>query len=324
MYSEFPILAVFGSSRLKVAAHVDVALRVVDINRMANRPNGGTQSMRPMEGKTVLVTGPTSGIGLEIARGLATQGATLVFGCRNEATGAKLAGELRSVSGQEVDLIPVDLSNQRSIEAFIQKVLKRHPRLDVLVNNAGVSRGAEPRSLSADGIELTFATNVMGYFLLTQALLQRLKDFAPSRIVNVASTFASDLDLGDLQFERRPWDSMKAYAQSKACDRLLTWAFARRLEGTGVSANAMAPGLIAETGLYRNTPAAVKSQLRQRGAGRTAVDGADTAIWLACSREVDHLTSKLFENRKEIHCSFRNSKVEEQLWKVCEKLAASK
>lgn len=322
--SEPSILAVFGSTRPQVLAEVDVVRRVVDICEMADRPHGETQSMRSMEGKIILVTGPTSGIGLEIARGLAAQGATLVLGCRNEATGAGLADELRNVSGHEVDLILVDLSVRSSIEAFAQKVLKRHSRLDVPVNNAGVSRGAEPRSLSPDGIELTFATNVMGYFLLTQALLQRLKDSAPSRIVNVASTFASDLDLEDLQFERRPWDNMKAYAQSKACDRLLTWAFARRLEGSGVSANAMAPGLIADTGLYRNMPAAVKSQLRQRGAGRTALDGADTAIWLACSHDVDHVTSKLFENRKEIPCSFRSSEVEEQLWNVCDQLAAAR
>jgi len=103
-----------------------------------------------------------------------------------------------------------------------------------------------------DGIELTFATNVLGYFLLTQELLGLLEKSAPARIVNVASTYASDLDLDDLQFDRRPFESFKAYAQSKACNRMLTWALARRLDGSGVVVNAMAPGLITETGLYRN------------------------------------------------------------------------
>ena len=220
-----------------------------------------------------------------------------------------------------MDVIQVDLADRRSIEAFSRKVLERHSRLDVLVNNAGVSRGTKPWEKSPDGIELTFGTNVMGYFLMTRALLPRLHESAPSRIVNVASTFASDLDLDDLQFQRRPWDSMKAYAQSKACDRMLTWAFARRLEGGAVTANAMAPGLIADTGLYRDMPGEVRSQLQQRGGGRTAADGADTAIWLASSPAMDGVTGKLFENRKEIPCSFRNKDREERLWHICESLA---
>jgi NAD(P)-dependent dehydrogenase (short-subunit alcohol dehydrogenase family) len=137
--------------------------------------------------------------------------------------------------------------------------------------------------------------------------------------INVASTFASDFDLDDLQFQRRPYDGMKAYAQSKACDRLLTWALARRLEGSGVTANAMAPGLIVDTGLYRHMPPEVMVRLRQRG-GRTPADGADTAVWLASSFEVEGMSGKFFENRKEIPCSFRNPQVEERLWSICESL----
>jgi NAD(P)-dependent dehydrogenase (short-subunit alcohol dehydrogenase family) len=136
----------------------------------------------------------------------------------------------------------------------------------------------------------------------------------------VASTFASDLDLDDLQFQRRAWDSMKAYAQSKACDRLLTWAMARRLEGSRVTANAMAPGLIVDTGLYRNTPPQVMEQLRKRG-GRTPADGADTAVWLASGADLEGVSGKFFENRKEIPCSFRNRESEEKLWSICENLA---
>lgn len=280
--------------------------------------------MNLMEGKTVVITGPTSGIGKEIARGLAKMGATLVLGCRNTDAGACLADDLLKVSkAAKVDVIQVDLADRKSIETFSQKTLERHPRLDVLVNNAGVSRGSQLRSKSPDGIELTFGTNVLGYFLMTRWLLGRLRDSTPSRIVNVASTFASDLDLDDLQFEVRPWDSMKAYAQSKACDRMLTWALARRLESSSVTANAMAPGLVADTGLYRNTPAQVMSQLRQRGSGRTPADGADTAVWLASSPEVDGVTGKFFENRKEVPCSFRNTEGEERLWHICEELASS-
>jgi retinol dehydrogenase-14 len=278
--------------------------------------------MNLMEGKTVVVTGPTSGIGKEIAKGLSKLGATLVLGCRDTASGSALGKELaKAPNAGPIDVLQIDLANHESIEAFSKKALERHPRLDVLVNNAGVSRGTLPWAKGADGIELTFGTNVMGYFLLIRSMLPGLRATAPSRIVNVASTFASDLDMDDLQFQRRPWDSMKAYAQSKACDRLLTWALVRRLDGSGVTANAMAPGLIVDTGLYRNAPAPVMSQLRQRGGGRTPADGADTAIWLASSPELDGVTGKFFENRKEIPCSFRDPDREERLWSICEGLA---
>jgi NAD(P)-dependent dehydrogenase (short-subunit alcohol dehydrogenase family) len=277
--------------------------------------------MELMQGKTVVVTGPTSGIGREIARGLAKLGASLVLGCRNAEAGRAVAKEIGAASKSAfIDVLTVDVSSRKSIEEFAMLTLARHQRLDVLVNNAGVSRGSQPWAKSPDGIELTFGTNVMGYFLIIRSLLQRLRDSAPARIVNVASTFASDLDLDDLQFQRRPFDSMKAYAQSKACDRLLTWALARRSEGSGVTANAMAPGLIADTGLYRHTAREVVAQLRLRGGGRTSSEGADTAVWLASSPEVEGITGKFFENRKEIPCSFRNRENEEQLWSFCESL----
>jgi len=276
--------------------------------------------MKPMKGKTVVITGPTSGIGKEIAIGLAGLGANLVLGCRDTAKGKAVATEIeQSKQDGSTEIVAVDVASRKSIEQFARKILETHDRVDVLVNNAGVSRGAQPYGKSSDGIELTFATNVIGYYLAMLQLLPRLKESAPARIVNVASTFASDLDLDDLQFQRRTWDSMKAYAQSKACDRLLTWAMARRLEGSRVTANAMAPGLIVDTGLYRNAPPQVMEQLRKRG-GRTPADGADTAVWLASSPDLEGVTGKLFENRKEIPCSFRNREAEERLWSTCENL----
>jgi len=283
--------------------------------------HGSKQNMKLMEGKTVLITGPTSGIGREIAMGLAGFGASLVLACRDTAAGDRMAKDLTARGAGSVDVVHVDVASRKSIDELAKRVLERYARLDVLVNNAAVSRGSQPRTENADGIELTFATNVLGYFLMTRSLLQRLRESAPARIVNVASTFASDLDMEDLQFKRRPFESMKAYAQSKACDRLLTWAFARRLEGSGVTADAMAPGLIADTGLYRNTPQDVMVRLRQRGGGRTAAEGADTAVWLASSPDIEGVSGKLFENRKEIPCSFRNRDVEERLWSICESLA---
>jgi NAD(P)-dependent dehydrogenase (short-subunit alcohol dehydrogenase family) len=178
------------------------------------------------------------------------------------------------------------------------------------------------REKSMDGIELTFATNVLGYFLLTRELIDLLKASEPSRIVNVASQFASDLDLDDLQFERRSFDSVKAYAQSKACDRLFTWALVRRLKGTRVTANAMAPGLIVDTGLYRHSPPELVESLRKRS-GRTIAQGADTAVWLATSLDVEGVSGEFFYDREKIPCEFRNTKSEEKLWQICESLVQS-
>lgn len=273
--------------------------------------------------KQILITGPTSGIGKAIALGLSALGAKLMLGCRDVARGEQTAEEIsRQTGATNIEVMLVDTSSQQSIRDFAQQYRAKYSRLDVLINNAGMNRGALPREKSVDGIELTFATNVLGYYLLTRELLDLLKASAPARIVNVASEFASDLDLDDLQFERRPFESRKAYAQSKACDRLLTWALARRLEGSRVTANAMTPGLVVETGLFRHTPPELLAQLRQRS-DRTSKQGADTAVWLASSAEVEGVSGKFFGDRCEIPCEFRDTAAEEKLWRICEGLVGS-
>src|ERR1043166_9267853 len=201
--------------------------------------------MTSMKGKRVVITGPTSGVGKEMTLQLAALGAELILACRDLKRGNQVAAEIGKIPGAVKSVVlEIDTSSQQSIRELAKEFRRKYRRLDVLINNAAVSRGALPKMNSVDVIELTFATNVLGYFLLTQELLDVLKRSAPSRIINVASQYASDLDLDDLQFERRPFESFRAYAQSKACDRLLTWALARRLKGTGVTTNAMTPGLI--------------------------------------------------------------------------------
>jgi len=273
-----------------------------------------------VQGKVALVTGPTAGIGREIARALARQGADLVLGCRNLERGRRTAEELRAVPGAGgVEVMQVDTSSRSSIRDFAKAFRAARPRLDVLVNNAGISQGE--RKTSVDGLELTFATNVLGYFLLTNELLPVLRASAPARIVNVASAFASDLDLDDLMFERRGYDGMKAYAQSKACNRLWTWALAHRLEGTRVTANAMTPGFVPGTELSRDMPPSIRAMFSTRG-GRTPIEGADTAVWLATSPELDGVTGKFFADRRERPCEFRNDADQERLWSVCDRLAS--
>jgi NAD(P)-dependent dehydrogenase (short-subunit alcohol dehydrogenase family) len=277
--------------------------------------------MNSMKGKRVIITGPTSGVGKEIAIQLAELGAEVILACRDVKRGNQVASQITRQTGSSKPVVmQVDTSSQKSIRKFAREFRRRYRRLDVLINNAGGNRGTLPKVNSVDGIELTFATNVLGYFLLTQELLDVLKRSAPARIINVASSYASDLDLDDLQFERRPFESFRAYAQSKAGDRMFTWALARRLKGTGVTANAMTPGLITETELYRNSAPELIQRLTQYSGGRTSAQGADTAVWLASAPEMEGASGKFFEDREELECEFRNKKNEEKLWGICEGL----
>jgi NAD(P)-dependent dehydrogenase (short-subunit alcohol dehydrogenase family) len=273
-----------------------------------------------MKDQLVIVTGPTSGIGQEIAAQLAAQGAEVVLACRDLAKGqATLEDLTRRTGSKKLSVMQVDTSSQSSIRKFATSFKAAHSRLDGLVNNAGINSRVRRRSVN--GLELTFATNVLGYHLVTHELLDVLKASTLARIVNVASTYAGNLDLDDLQFQRRRYDPIKAYQQSKACNRLLTWALARRLEGTQVTANAMAPGLV-QTGLYRETPGPLRLLLRVIGLfhGRSVEQGADTAVWLASNPEVAGQSGKFFELRKEVPCQFRDRDTEERLWAACDRL----
>ncbi|MCJ7695833.1 MAG: SDR family NAD(P)-dependent oxidoreductase [Anaerolineaceae bacterium] len=274
-----------------------------------------------MEDKLVVITGPTSGIGKEIALQLASLGANLILACRDVEKGKHLVEEIEVNTGsKKCEVMHIDTSSQSSIHEFVNQFQKKHNSLDVLINNAGINQ--PQKQLSVDDIELTFATNVLGYYLLALGLLDLLKENRSARIINTASTFASDLDLTDLQFDRRPYDGRKAYAQSKACDRLLTWAFARRLEGSQVAINAFAPGLVLQTGLYRDVPSSTMFIMRlvSKFFGRSPSDAADTAVWLASSPEVEGISGQFFDQRKQIPCKFRNKEAEEELWRICERL----
>ena len=271
-----------------------------------------------IENKRVVITGATSGIGEAVATRLALLGAHVVLACRDRVRGEQVAAAINAAAvGEPATVMTVDTSDQSSVRAFGRTYHDRYGDLDVLVNNAGVL--LQERRTSVDGVELTFATNVLGYYLVTTELLDALEAGAPSRVVNVASTFAFGLDLDDLQFERRPYDGLPVYAQSKACGRLLTWAFARRLAGTGITVNAMAPGLVLGTELYRHLAPAAKQDLEQYGS-RPVPEGAETAVWLASHDELDGVTGEFFEQGEVIPCQFRDKDAEERLWQECEQL----
>ncbi len=271
-----------------------------------------------IENKRAVVTGATSGIGLEVATELASQGAHVVLACRDRTRAEAVALGINTTAGTErATVMTVDTSDQASVRAFGREYRNTYGTLDVLVNNAGVV--LPERRMSVDGIELTFATNVLGYHLVTTELVDALKAAAPSRVVNVASAFAFAVDMDDLQFERRPYDGLTAYAQSKALDRMLTWAFARRLQPDSVTVNAMAPGLVLDTRLYRDLSAETKDELAQYGS-RSIPEGSATAVWLASSAEIDGVTGRFFEQGTEKPCEFRDEEAEERLWQTCERL----
>jgi NAD(P)-dependent dehydrogenase (short-subunit alcohol dehydrogenase family) len=275
--------------------------------------------MESIAGKRVVITGATSGIGQETATRLAALGARVVLACRDTRRGELVADTIRARAGREsATAMELDTSDASSIQAFGAAYRSAYGSLDVLVNNAGVLLTS--RETSVDGVELTFATNVLGYFLVTTELLDALGAAPAARVVNVASEFAGHVDLEDLEFNRRTYDGMAAYAQSKACDRMLSWTFARRLSGHSVTVNAMLPGLMLGTRLYRQLPKDALRQLEQLG-GRTVGEGADTVVWLASSPDVEGVSGRFFAQRAEIACEFRDEEAEERLWEACERIA---
>jgi NAD(P)-dependent dehydrogenase (short-subunit alcohol dehydrogenase family) len=242
-----------------------------------------------MAGKVAVVTGATGGIGKEIARGLVRLGATVVIGARDERRGAATADELG------VTAYPLDVADRASIAAFAAKVVAAHPAVDVLVNNAGA--WFSDRRESPDGVELTFATNALGPYLLTDALLAPLRA-GRARVVNVVSSISGDYDADDLQFTRRRYDGFKAYAQSKQALRMITWGQAAAAEGTGMTANAVAPGFV-RTEFNRNATGlrAAMINLSVRLFGSSPEKGADSPLWAATAAELDGVTGRYFDAR---------------------------
>jgi NAD(P)-dependent dehydrogenase (short-subunit alcohol dehydrogenase family) len=246
---------------------------------------------------------------------LGSSGWHIVLACRNEEAGRQVAAEIAAAGGGRATVMSLDVSDPGSVRRFAAAMQAHGSPVHLLINNAGAI--FSERRTDSSGVELTFATNVLGYHRVTDALLPLLRQSPGARIVNVASTYAFGLDLDDLQFERRPYDAMAAYAQSKACTRLLTYALARRVGDDGITCNAVAPGLMLDTDLYRRLPPEVRTQLEQYD-GRTIQEGADTPLWLATSPELDQVTGEFFEQRTRVACEFRDTETEERLWRACE------
>jgi NAD(P)-dependent dehydrogenase (short-subunit alcohol dehydrogenase family) len=252
-----------------------------------------------MTGKTVLITGGTSGIGKATAFGLAALGARVAIAGRDLGRAEAAAADIRGTTGNpDVDAFGADLSSQVEVRRLAAEVLEAYPRLEVLINIVGGFWAT--RHVTADGLEHTFAVNHLAAYLLTNLLLDRLKASAPARVVTVASNAQSlgKIDFEDLQGERR-YSGQTAYNQSKLADVMFTYELARRLEGTGVTATVLHPGVV-RTGFGAEDPSRTFKLLVPlwRPFMKTPNDGAATSIYLASSSKVEGVTGMYFANSR--------------------------
>nr|NQU93747.1 SDR family NAD(P)-dependent oxidoreductase [Bacteroidota bacterium] len=255
--------------------------------------------------RTAIVTGATGAIGKAIARQMADFGYNVSIFVRNEMKAKNTVDEIITTTGNEnVEYVIVDLSRK---DAIRQAVEGWDGPLHVLINNAAVT--PRRREETPEGIEMQFATNVLGYFWMMQYFEPYLKMGAPSRIVNVASYWAGDLDIGDLECRNSHYNNDRIYRQSKQADRMLTVAFAGRMKKDGIAVNAAHPGDVNS----------ILSNNLGYGGHESPDSGADTPVWLASSDDFEGITGKYFEHRDETNCRFgRDKGLVEKLFEICE------
>ncbi|MEE4177434.1 MAG: SDR family oxidoreductase [Bacteroides sp.] len=268
-----------------------------------------------MKEKTAIITGATSGIGKETAKALAIEGMKLVLPVRNMSKGEALREEIHKLTGNgSVELHECDLSSMDSIRAFAKDFNEKYDRLDVLVNNAGVWE--MKRRESKEGIEKTFAINHLAPFLMTNLLLEKLKASAPSRIITISSMAHKG---GKIRFDdlegKRSWSWMGSYAQSKLANLFFTRHLAKKLEGTGVVANCLHPGVVA-THLFDKMPKILHGPMKL--VMIPPEKGAETSVYLATSPEAQHFSGEYLAKKKirKTSAYTYNKEVAEKLWKV--------
>jgi retinol dehydrogenase-13 len=254
--------------------------------------------------KTTIITGATGAIGKAIATQMAQKKYKVILVARNEFRAIHLVELLKNETGNSlISYKLADISRKEEIASIADDWSEP---VDVLINNAAVT--PRNREETPEGIEMQFATNVLGYFWMIQYFLPHLKKAFVSRIVNVASYWAGNLDLDDLEFNRRHYDNDTAYRQSKQADRMLTVAFANRLKDDTITVNACHPGDVRST---------LASNLGY-GGHESALQGAATPVWLATSEELEGITGKYFEHRKETYCQFSSDQESiNQLFDIC-------
>src|SRR5271165_3143446 len=286
--------------------------------------SGRDRLERLMKGKTVVATGATSGIGEAAVLALAGMGARIVFVARDEGRANSTMRKLQAKApGLEHRVHLADLSSMAETRRVGAAIAASEPRVDVLVNNAGAMFGE--RRVTAEGLELTFALNHMAYFVLTEALRERLVASAPARIVSTSSLAhqGASLDFSDLQCARG-FNGWKAYGRSKLANILFARELARRLAGTGVTANCLHPGVVATR--FGDSASGLTGMLMPlaRRFFIAPENGADTIVYLASSPEVANVTGQYFVKRKaaEPSAAARDDAAAKRLWDASEALVA--
>ena len=252
---------------------------------------------------------------------MARLGAHVVMACRDVGRGEADRAEIESASGNsDVALMPLDLASQQSVRQMAASFKAEHARLDVLINNASVFKGK--RTTTPDGLETMFATNHLGHFLFTNLLLDELKAGPQARVINVTAPSTSKLDFDDLQGEQK-FSALSAFGASKMCNLLFTYELARRLAGTGVTVNALHPGLM-KSNLMSEAPAPIRWLTRLFST--TPERGSVSLLHLATSAEVLGVTGKFFKGTKTIRSSAysHDEAVQKHLWDVSMELVGSK
>ena len=277
-----------------------------------------------LQGKICLVTGSTSGIGKVTARELANKGATVVLVSRSRAKGEATQAEIKQATGnQQVELLVADLSVLENVRRLAAEFQQTYPHLHLLVNNAGCAYPT--RTITSEGFEATLAVNYLAPFLLTELLLDTLKASAPARIVNVSSAqhASASMEFDNLQGEKK-YANLRNYGQAKLALLLWTYELARRLEGTGVTVNALHPGVIASNFVDGMNGSAAWAMKLLKPFLLTVEQGAQTTLYLATSPQVEGVTGKYFVKSQEKQSSSRSydQTVGSRLWKVTEQLVA--
>jgi len=290
--------------------------------------NGGScTSTASMEGKTVLITGCNTGIGKETAKDLSKRGAKVVMACRNLELAEKAAEEVKNVGKGQVSVMKLDLASLDSVRAFAKEYNETEERLDVLINNAGVMLLPE-KTHTADGYETTIGVNHLGHFLLTNLLLDKLRASKPSRIVNVSSLAheKGKIDLGDLNYATKPWDSMAAYRQSKLANVLFSRQLAKLLEKDEVTVYSLHPGVV-RTELGRHIIQKLGIFAYLLGAliwpfTKNPAQGAQTTIYCAVDEEISGHSGRYYSDCKEKDAApqAQDDETAEKLWELSEKL----
>lgn len=281
-----------------------------------------------MQGRTVLITGATSGIGRATALALAAQGAQLIVVARDPARGEALLRDLSAAAPgtPAADLRLADLSSLADVRRLAREVRASHSQLHALINNAGGVH--QTRQTTVDGLELTFALNHLAYFVLTNELLDLLRATPGARIVNVSSSAQAQghIDFGDLQGERK-YAPMRAYFPSKLANVLFTYELARRLAGSGVTVNALHPGVVnSNFGGQIRGPMGLAMSLIKRFGSVSPAQGAGTTVYLATSPEVEGVSGRYFERQKAVPSGKESydQAIAGRLWDVSEQLTGER